>query len=646
MIPFGVLFTLEAILRITGYENDLNFVSRIEQNGKEYYTINQLVGKRYFGKDRLYYRKGSSDYFEVNKSPNTIRVFCFGESTMAGFPYEYNAIPSEFLRERLKAALPDKNIEVINTAMAAINSFTVDEFADVLANYKPDLFVVYMGQNEFYGVYGVGSTISAGKSRWVVKTYLWFQQFKTFLLLKNTINYISGLFKPDLQGDKILMEEMASNSIKYNSDDFKTAVNTFRLNYEEIISIARKHNIPVLISTLVTNENDLKPFVSFHSENLSSEMEARSKKLFELGLLAMDADSASAAIELFKQSLAIDSLPAIIHYQLGKCYEKLNMLGEAGKQYALASDLDGLRFRAPSEFNTIINQLSTQYNLPIADVKKEFRLNSKNGFIGSELLVDHVHPDIKGYFILARTWFQTMQQNGLLGLSSEISLNDSLLWTETSVTSLDTVIGTLKILELKSRPPFTGSEEQLNFHPKNNIERIAYEYAVERKLSWAEAHISAAKYYLSLGKIASSLDELKAILISDENNPMVLKLAGDLSLQLNLTEQAEKYYLRANEYDANQFIEYKLGKTELLLGKPQLAIQLLQNSLKKNEQAQEKFNASELADIYYNLAKSYNGLNEYNKAENILKRLLDINPLNKDASELLVKTQKLLGKEH
>lgn len=646
MIPFGVLFTLEAILRITGYENDLNFVSRIEQNGKEYYTINQLVGKRYFGKDRLYYRKGSSDYFEVNKSPNTIRVFCFGESTMAGFPYEYNAIPSEFLRERLKAALPDKNIEVINTAMAAINSFTVDEFADVLANYKPDLFVVYMGQNEFYGVYGVGSTISAGKSRWVVKTYLWFQQFKTFLLLKNTINYISGLFKPDLQGDKILMEEMASNSIKYNSDDFKTAVNTFRLNYEEIISIARKHNIPVLISTLVTNENDLKPFVSFHSENLSSEMEARSKKLFELGLLAMDADSASAAIELFKQSLAIDSLPAIIHYQLGKCYEKLNMLGEAGKQYALARDLDGLRFRAPSEFNTIINQLSTQYNLPIADVKKEFRLNSKNGFIGSELLVDHVHPDIKGYFILARTWFQTMQQNGLLGLSSEISLNDSLLWTETSVTSLDTVIGTLKILELKSRPPFTGSEEQLNFHPKNNIERIAYEYAVERKLSWAEAHISAAKYYLSLGKIASSLDELKAILISDENNPMVLKLAGDLSLQLNLTEQAEKYYLRANEYDANQFIEYKLGKTELLLGKPQLAIQLLQNSLKKNEQAQEKFNASELADIYYNLAKSYNGLNEYNKAENILKRLLDINPLNKDASELLVKTQKLLGKEH
>ncbi|HSD64598.1 MAG TPA: hypothetical protein VLB50_12390 [Ignavibacteriaceae bacterium] len=644
LIPISVFFILEVILRLTGYEDDLNFVSRIERNGKEYYTINQLVGKRYFGKDRLYYRKGSHDYFEVNKSPNTIRIFCFGESTMAGFPFEYNAIPSEFFRERLQAALPGKNIEVINTAIAATNSFTVDEFAQVLINYKPDLFLVYMGQNEFYGVYGVGSTISAGKSRWVVKTYLWFQQFKTFLLLKNTINYIGSLFKSgDSQNDKILMEEMANNSIKYDSDDFKTAVNTFRLNYEDIINIARKYNVPVLISNLVTNENDLKPFVSFHSDNLSDSLKDKSSKLFELGLDAMNTDSLDLAIERFKQSLSIDSIPAIIHYQLGKCFERLKMLAEAEKQYSLARDLDGLRFRAPSEFNAVIEQLGKQYNLPVADVKKEFRLNSKDGFIGSDLLVDHVHPNIKGYFILARTWFETIKNNKLLGMYPEMSLNDSLLWLETSVTPLDSLIGKLKILELKSRPPFTSSDKQLEFQPKNAIEQIAYQYTVEHKLAWASAHLNTAKFYLSIGNFSGSLNELKAILVCDENNPMVLKLAGDISLQTNQYGQAEKYYILANQYDSNQFIEYKLGKTELLLGKSELAIQFLQSCLQKNERNTDKFKTSELADIYYNLARAYDDVNEYEKAENILKRLLEINPLNKDASDLLVKTQKLIS---
>lgn len=641
LIPVGFFCILELILRITGYESELNFISRIERNGKEYYTINQLVGKRYFGKDRLYYRKGSHDYFEVNKSPNTIRVFCFGESSMAGFPYEYNAIPSEFLKERLSASLPGKNIEVINTAIAATNSFTVDEFADMLVKYKPDLFIVYMGQNEFYGVYGVGSTVSAGKYRWMIKTYLWFEQFKTFLLLKNAINFVEELFKSDdSQENKILMEEMASKSINYNSDDFRIAVNTFRDNYKEVISTALDHKIPVLISTLVTNENDLQPFVSFHSENLNASLQAESKKLFETGLNEQQQGDFESAAENFKKSLAIDSMPAVIHYRLGKCYEKLNLLSEAGKQYSMAIDLDGLRFRAPSVFDNIIGNLGKKYNVPVADVRKEFRQNSENGFIGSSLLVDHVHPSIKGYFLLAKTWVETLKNNRMLGLSPDLAGNDSLLWDMSSVTPLDSIIGNLKIMELRSRPPFTKSDETLKFQPHTYIEQIAYQYAAEHSLAWADAHLNASKYYLSTGNFLRALNELKAILISDEDNPMVLKVAGDMSLQLNLYDQAEKYYINASKYVANQFIEYKLGKTELLLDKPDAAVQFLQSSLDRNAQSNEKFNTAELEDVYFNLAKAFNKMNENEKASDALKKLLSFDPLNKEAADLLNKIQK------
>ena len=484
LIPILVLIILELILRLTGYGDNLNIVSTIERNNKNYYTINQLVGKRYFGKDRLYYRKGAHDYFEVNKQPNTIRIFCFGASTTAGFPYEYNAIPTEFLRDRLNYALPQKNIEVINTAIAATNSFTVNEFAKELVHYNPDLFIVYMGQNEFYGVYGVGSTISVGKNRLFIKTYLWLQQFKTFQLLKNVINSLSNLFKSEEQEeDKLLMEQMVkNNSIGFNSSDYKTAINNFEDNYKELIETAKENNIPIIISTLVVNEKNLPPFVSTYSEALNDTLEKKWQLQFELGVQEEKDNNYSGAINHFNESLLIDSIPAKVHFELGKCYEELENYKDAEKQYLLAINLDGLRFRAPSEFNSIIKTLAHKFYVPLADVNKEYKENTAHGIIGSDLLVDHVHPNIKGYFLLSKTWFRTIKENKLFGLSPDFLENDNLLWQQSTVTSLDSVIGALKIIELKNKPPFKSTISDLDFKPNNFIEEIAYQYTIKHDI--------------------------------------------------------------------------------------------------------------------------------------------------------------------
>ncbi len=622
-IPVILFMVIELTLRVSGYADDLDFITKIDRNGKEYYTINQLVGKRYFNKDRMYYRKGSHDYFEVNKSPQTIRVFCLGASTMAGFPYEYNAIPSEFLRERLTAALPGKNIEVINTAIAATNSFTVNEFADELVKYKPDLFIIYMGHNEYYGVYGVGSTISIGKNRSLIKTYLWLQNFKTFVLLKNIINSVSGWFGSDKQQEnKVLMEEMASTSIRYNSDDYKTGVNTFRENYREVISLLQENHIPVLISSLVRNENSLAPFVSFHSTGLSDSAKTLSENLFKTGVDSMNTGKYSIAEDLFSRAISVDSMPANFHYALAKSYEVSGHYTEAEAQFSLAADLDGLRFRAPSEFNKIVFSLGSEYKIPVADVRQLFKKNSTNGIIGSELLVDHVHPNIHGYFLLAKAWYQSIRQHKLLGQFQVPVESDSALWSKSPVTELDSLIGMIKIRELKSRPPFTKSDSGFNYTPQTTTEQAAYDYAVLHQSSWAATHLNLAKYYLTLGYYASSLDELRAILVSDEDNPMALKLAGDMSFQMRNYEQAEDFYLRANRFNSNQFIEYKLGKTELILGKPDVAIQFLNSSLERNNQSGYKFTPGEIEDVYSSLAEAYNKNNEPEKAREIIQKLI------------------------
>ena len=178
--------------------------------------------------------------------------------------------------------------------------------------------------------------------------------------------------------------------------------------------------------------------------------------------------------------MSIDSTPANIHYQIGICNELTKNFSEAKKQFTIAKNLDGLRFRAPSEFNQIIKNLSGKFKVPLSDVNKSFQENSPHGIVGRELLIDHVHPNIKGYFLLAKTWFQTIKENNLIGLSQKFNENDSLLWLQSSVTSLDSLIGELKIMKLKSRPPFTLKDSDFVFVPHNPFEKIAYNYLTGR----------------------------------------------------------------------------------------------------------------------------------------------------------------------
>ncbi len=487
IIPIVFLSLLELFLRVINYGGDQSIVATIERKGKMFYTMSQSAGKKYFNKDRYYYRKGSHDYFEIEKTPNTVRVFCFGASTTAGFPYEYNAIPSEFLRERLATSYPDKNIEVINTAIAATNSFTVVEFEKELVRYQPDLFVVYMGQNEFYGAYGVGSTISAGKNRWLIKTNLWLQHFRTYLLLENVINSVLGMTKSEkTNGDVTLMEEMIQNgSIAFNSSDYLTAREIFKENYDEVIKIAKENNIPIIISTLVTNEKDLPPFVSMNSKQISEAENKKCKELYNSGLEDENKNDYETAIRKFQNSILIDPTQANVHYELGKCFLALKDFDSAKKYFILAKDLDGLRFRAPSEYNIIIRQLPRQHNVLLADVESIFRKNSTNGIIGNDLLIDHVHPNVRGYFLMAKSWFQAIKENKLIKSNNKNFLDDdSLLWQNAPVTYLDSAIGELKIKLLKSKPPFQNENATTIDEPANFIERQAYLLTIQHQDSW------------------------------------------------------------------------------------------------------------------------------------------------------------------
>ena len=82
------------------------------------------------------------------------------------------------LEQRLLQTFPGRNIEVINTAMAAVNSYTLFDFVDEIIEQKPDLILIYAGHNEYYGSLGVGSAESLGRFRPVINLYLRLQHLR------------------------------------------------------------------------------------------------------------------------------------------------------------------------------------------------------------------------------------------------------------------------------------------------------------------------------------------------------------------------------------------------------------------------------------------------------------------------------------
>ena len=357
---------------------------------------------------------------------------------------------------------------------------------------------------------------------------------------------------------------------------------------------------------MVINENDLPPFVTISKTNFTEAQKSIFDQYYNSGVSSINENDYLEALDYLNKSLEIDSGAAKVHYQLGICYENLGDYKKAKKEFLIAKDFDGLRFRAPSEFNKIILNLSAKNKIPLADVNKNFEDNSPSGILGSSLLIDHVHPNIKGYFLLAKTWYQTIINNNLLGLSKNSIENDSLIWNKISVTEVDSLIGELKIIKLKSKPPFSARETEFSFYPSNTFEKIAYEYVKENKISWGEAHILAADEYLKKDDFKNALMEYKAILVTDENNPNLLSVIGDLYYNMKEYSKAERSYIKSYYIKKVPYLKYSLGLTSLKLGKTETAIKLLQNCLKENETNPGYFTEREIADIKFNLSLASN----------------------------------------
>jgi len=154
IFPILLLLLAEFSLRIASYGFSPYAIIKCQVNGRNAYCDNVKFGWRFFPQNIA--RESEPFIFPAEKPDNTYRIFILGASAAQGTPepaFNFGRI----LQKMLEDKYPEVNFEIINTAMTAINSHVVLQIAKDCARYDPDLFIVYLGNNEVTGPYGAGT---------------------------------------------------------------------------------------------------------------------------------------------------------------------------------------------------------------------------------------------------------------------------------------------------------------------------------------------------------------------------------------------------------------------------------------------------------------------------------------------------------
>jgi tetratricopeptide (TPR) repeat protein len=515
VIPIVVLVILELALQIVGAFERLPVVYDVPNKLGTLRGFNALVAGRYVDPRRTAVPMLTPETFRTVKTPDVLRVLCLGGSTTAGFPFDCQVPYPAQLRQRLSEAYPRKHVEVLNAGIAAISSYVVLDMLPELLETKPDVVVVYMGHNEFYGIYGSGSALVEGGSDLIVRASLAAQRTRIGRMIKRCVEFLAGSPKTGSAARTLMQEAVKDQVIPFGSLKYRTTIENFHRNLDRLLSRCADDGIPVIISSLVSNERDLPPFRPIVDSTRIRPVDART--LFAKGDSLCALRRWDDAATLFGDLLRADSGNADTWYRMGKCALALSQPDRARAWFVGARDRDAMRFRASGDANAAILSAARKWNALLVDLDSLFAERSPDRIIGSELICDHLHPNPLGYALMAEAFCSAIESLRVVSDSPVTGRNDA---TPRGVTDLDWEIGLLKVFPIMHAWPFRiefGSGAEYRPFGDTAANRVAYEY-LDARIPWSSAHQLMAQEYLRRGDEASARKEYEAVAVFEPDD--------------------------------------------------------------------------------------------------------------------------------
>jgi tetratricopeptide (TPR) repeat protein len=564
--PLLVLAVLEAGLRLGGYGYSTGFFIGPDADGA--YMPNPCFGWRFF--PRAIARKAEPCFVSA-KAPGTIRIFVLGSSAAQGVPnpsFSFGRVLEVLLRQRY----PEVKFEVVNAAMTAINSHVSLEITRDCAAHQPDLFVVYMGNNEVVGPFGPGTIFQQWlPSRKLIRASVWLKSTRTGQLLGDVMGRLrSGSGSPTVwQG----MEMFVGNKVAADDPRLPAVYDNYRQNLRDICATARQAGAGVILSTIAVNIEGCPPLASQHRSGLTAEELRQWESRYQAGAELEGQGKRLEAIARYEAAAQIDDRYAELQYRLGQCLVAQQREPEARDRFVSARDLDALRFRADSRINAIVREVASEgiSGVRLVDAEKAFAKGdlATDGIEGKDMFYEHVHFTFDGNYALARCMLdgvcealpQLASSPVQRPVPSRRECAQSLvltLWDEYRMAQT--------IAAMTSRPPFTSQldhasrqasverrGEDLGRRARTpqalNAARAAYEEGLERTPDDWHLHYQFGQLALASGLPKVAAEHFRAVRKELIHEASLHDSLGQAAQGCGQTDEAIAHFRKAIEID-------------------------------------------------------------------------------------------------
>lgn len=405
LIPLLLLLLAEGLLRLVGFGVDLPLF--VPHPAHPAYLTARPDAVRRFVPTGVTPPNVTIEpqYFLAEKPANGLRIFVQGESSAAGYPYGLGASLAGLLDGRLRRSYPEQQVEVINTAMSAVNSYSMLSYVPDIIAQQPDAVLIYAGHNEFVGILGVGAAESGFGSSALTRLSLALRPYRLYQAVEQLTSALSPQASqpPEAGGaqqKRTLMARLAkSQLVPLHADLYQQGLLQYQRNLAALLEQYQQAGVPVFLATVASNIADQKPF---QSTPLTPD---------DRQLLA-ELAGPQAAVKLTEITNRIHQQQhALLAFELGQWLRVAARFAEAKQFLELARDLDSLRFRAPSDINKIHRQLAQQFGATLVETEQALAQHATGGLIGRELMLEHLHPNLPGYFVIANTFYQALAQS-------------------------------------------------------------------------------------------------------------------------------------------------------------------------------------------------------------------------------------------
>lgn len=369
----------------------------------------------------------------ADKPAGGLRVLAVGGSATAGLGFSANVSYPRELERLLRAALPGREIEVLNLGVVALASsqerWIVD---DVCRRAQIDVVLIYPGNNEFLEIHArhfaaAGTHQPGGMARVLAA-----------LQDTNLMRLAGGNRRAAARGRAVTVDDMANAQAETRVSETEmvaavtllpaereAVVDAYEANLRAMVESARAGGALPLLMTVASNWQWQGRFdlpADWIDEFLGGRPPADDG----------DLRVALGAIDL-RLNAAADAERHAWLWKRGEILSRLGRWDEAKDALRSSMNADPRLRRATDELASRMRRVAADTGAPLLDTIEVLGRRSSHGIVGDEMFYDYVHFTPRGCVEVAAAIFERLgQEPGLLDPAPEFELKahvrERLLW--------------------------------------------------------------------------------------------------------------------------------------------------------------------------------------------------------------------------